>query len=73
MEARLTRYRYIGFALFVAVSNAAASEIVLTAFEPFGGVPVNNSALVIDALAKRLRRTGERPVLRKRMHSPGRV
>lgn len=49
------RFR-IGVRLFCAFvlalgTSASASEIVLTAFEPFGGLPVNNSAVVVEKLA----------------------
>jgi len=38
--------------------SGRAAEIALTAFEPFGGVPVNNSAEVMKRLAAKLRDAG---------------
>ncbi len=42
-------------ALLLISLSASASEIVLTAFEPFGKLPVNNSAKVVSHLAALLR------------------
>ena len=55
MDVRLP-FRFlilVPFALSAAI--ASASEIALTAFEPFGGVPVNNSAEVASRLGDLLR------------------
>ncbi len=55
MDARLQIRLRLLVALVVAFAAsspiARASEIVLTAFEPFGGLPVNNSAVVVEKLA----------------------
>jgi pyroglutamyl-peptidase len=58
MDVRLPFCSLVLFALTTSV--ASATEIVLTAFEPFGGDPVNNSAEVVSRLGELLERPSPR-------------
>jgi pyroglutamyl-peptidase len=55
MKVQFRPSAFVLLGLFLFAASASASQIVLTAFEPFGGDPVNNSAEVASRLAVLLR------------------